>query len=288
MKNAIMQKWAFLFLLGLIIVGCEQKEEVQAEEEVQEVNTAPTKDAAYSNDMSETSTVVAQIQKDGHDYQFIAIGDNDDMVVIENLYGNAAKNAEQSNQEIDQSPLELFLAITDHTVNIPERIAVTGTQTVLSSSGRSVSTSNSSIQVLDPNYNQVQQKSCYDVGYTNFRNSYCGGTPVTSSPGDIRFCDNGLWNSNTRNSYYGSSWRELDDTFTWTNVVCGLTRVQFYAWESSGVWPFNNWAWRLKYQVDFTNGIWYASYYTSSNTERQVKRTRPNNTGSFRAYTRFF
>ena len=112
--------------------------------------------------------------------------------------------------------------------------------------------------------------------------------PVISTPTDIRFCDNGLWNSLTRNSYYGNDWKEVDDTYTRTNVVCGLTRVQFYAWENTSFWPFSDWKWVLKYQTDLPDGNWYSYYYTSTNTERQVKRTRPTNSGSFRAYTRFY
>ncbi len=289
---SILKQFMILGALILFVTSCEKNEIDEIEQTdssvQQKVNETPTEDAIFPTEVSETSIEVAKIQKNGHEYRFVAVGENDDIVVIEKLYGLAEKNFEDSSLEGDLSPFEIFVSLTDANIQVPERIAKASDEAIVKNSKRKISKSFSSVEILDSNYSETSNRmACTDIGATGFRNSYCGGTPVTSSPSDIRFCDNGTWTSNTRNSYFGG-WKELDDTFTWTNVICGLTRVQFYAYESSGIWPFNSYSWKLKYQADFTNGIWYARYYTSSNTERQVKRTRPNNTGSFRAYTRFF
>ncbi len=290
---SILKQSVILGALTLFVASCEKNEIDEIEQTnsstEQAINETPTEGAIFPTEVSETAIEVAKIQKNGHEYRFIAIGENDEMVVIEKLYGEAENNFEDSSLESGLTPYEAFISLTDASIQVPERIAKTASEAVLKSSNRPVSASFSPVEILDANYAETTNRmACTDIGSTGFRNSYCGGTPVTSRPSDIRFCDNGTWTSNTRNSYYGGDWKELDDTYTWTNVICGLTRVQFYAWESSGIWPFNSYSWKLKHQVDFTNGIWYAYYYTSSNTERQVKRTRPNNTGSFRAYTRFY
>jgi len=210
------------------------------------------------------------------------------MVVLEKLYGEAEKNVEDSNMN-GLNPFELFTFLTDASVSVPNRIAITAEESTVNNSRRQISTSIAPVEILDPNFVETTSRmACYDVGYTAFRNTHCGGTPVVSTPSDIRFCDNGTRTSLTRSSYYGGDWKELDDIQTRTNVICGITRLQFYAWQSSGIWPFNNWAWNLYYQVDLQNGIWYINRYTSTNTERRVKRTVIGNTGKFRAYTRFF
>ncbi len=293
MKHSILKTLCTVAVFSLVLFSCENKEEelkeVQNLEEQEVVNETPTEDAVFPTEVSEVSKEVALIQKNGHQYQFVSVGENDDMVILEKLYGDSEKNNEKSSLEKGLNPFDLFISITDSSLPVPDRIAKTAKGTALQDSGREIQVAEKSMQILDPNYQEaIQQKACYDVGYTGFRNTYCGGVPVVSTPTDIRFCDNGLWYSNTRNSYYGGSWRERDDVYTWTNVVCGLTRVQFYAWKSSGIWPFNSWSWHLQYQVDFTNGIWYAYYYSSDYTEREVRRTRPTSSGSFRAYTRFF
>ncbi|MDH7447165.1 hypothetical protein [Aquimarina sp. 2201CG14-23] len=289
MKKSIFKTLAITMALGVVFVACEDREEELPDEQLQEVNPSPTKNAAYVDELSQTSFDVAKIQKNGHEYRFIALGDEDEMIIAESLYGDAAKNVEESLHSIDQSPFNLFVSLTKSSIPVPERIAKTAKDSEIQQSGRDIERNGNLFEINDPNYSGFStQKACYDIGATNFMNSYCGGVPVTSTPTDIRFCDNGLWNSLTRSSYYGGDWKELDDTYTRTNVVCGLTRLQFYAWENTASWPFSNWKWVLKYQYDLPNGYWYYYYYTSTNTERQVKRTRPYNTGNFRAYTRFY
>ncbi|MBQ4804180.1 hypothetical protein J8L88_15055 [Aquimarina sp. MMG015] len=289
MKKSIFKTLAIACTFGIVFVACENKEDELQDEQLQELQETPTKNAAYLDELSETSYEVAKIQKDGHEYHFIALGDEDEMIVAETLYGNASKNAEESLHSIEQSPFNLFIALTSNSVSVPERVAKTAKGLELEQSGRNIKKNGALLEIKDPNYAEaIDQKACYDIGATDFRNIYCGGVPVVSTPTDIRFCDNGLWTSLTRNSYYGGDWKELDDTYTRTNVVCGLTRLQFYAWENTASWPFSDWKWVLKYQVDLPNGYWYYYYYTSTNTERQVKRTRPTSSGSFRAYTRFY
>ncbi|MEW7277234.1 hypothetical protein ABW636_01400 [Aquimarina sp. 2201CG1-2-11] len=288
MKNQFLKVFAIVMILSIGFVACE-KEEVTEKEPQTAVNDVPTEDAVLPTEVSLNSRVVAKVQKNGHEISFIALGEEDDMVIIERLYGEAANRQEKGLiGEEKLTAFDVFSRVTDGNVEVPERIAKTASNDVLKSSGRKVQASERYVEVLDANYNeQAQKAACYDVGATNFRNIYCAA-PVSSSPSNIEFCDEGARTSPlTRNSYFGGSWRELDDTRTWTNVICGRVRVQFYAWKRDGIWPWSPHKWFLEYQVDFDNGIWYANRLTSNNTERKVVRTRISSNGSYRSYTRF-
>lgn len=287
MKNQFFKTLIIAILFGAAFVACEKEEAI--EEQQVELNDVPTKDAILPTEVSMNSRLVAKVQKNGHEFSFIALGEEDDVVVIERLYGDAYNKQEKGvikNEKL--TPYDIFVKVTNKNVEVPERIAKTASEGVLKSSGRQIQKSEKPVEILDANYNKFAQKAaCYDVGATNFRNTYCYA-PVGSTPSNIEFCDEGARTSPlTRNSYFGGSWRELDDTRTWTNVICGRVRVQFYAWEKDGIWPWSNHKWFLKYQVDFDNGIWWANYLTSSNTERKVVRTRISSTGKYRSYTRF-
>ncbi len=288
MKNQFFKTIAVALILCVGFVACE-KEEVTEKEPQTAVNDVPTEDAVLPSEVSLNSRVVAKIQKNGHEFNFIALGEEDDMIVTERLYGEAYDRQEKGLiGEEEMTAFDVFARLTDSSVEVPERIAKTASNEALKSSGRQVQASEKYVEVLDSKYNDIAQKAaCYNVGATNFRNIYCAA-PVSSTPSNIEFCDEGARTSSlTRNSYFGGAWRELDDTRTWTNVICGRVRVQFYAWQRDGIWPWSPHKWFLKYEVDFDNGIWWANYLTSTNTERKVVRTRISSNGSYRSYTRF-
>ncbi|WP_438710140.1 hypothetical protein ACSTS3_13295 [Aquimarina muelleri] len=287
MKNRFLKTVIIVIVLSIGFIACEKEEVVEQQQIV--LNEEPTKDAVLPTDVSMHSRLVAKVQKQGHEFSFIALGEEDDIVVIERLYGDAYSNQEKGvikNEEL--TPFDVFVQVTDNNIEVPDRIAKTASKEALKASNRQIQKFEKQVEILDANYVELNQKAaCYDVGATNFRNTYCYA-PVSSTPSNIEFCDEGARTSAlTRESYFGGSWRELDDTRTWTNVICGRVRVQFYAWEKDGIWPWSDYKWFLKYQVDFDNGIWYANYLTSSNTERKVVRKRTSGTGSYRSYTRF-
>lgn len=277
-------------VLCTVFIACEKETVVQEDQQQVELNEEPTKDAVLPEEVSQNSRLVAKVQKDGHEFSFIALGEEDDMVVLEKLYGDDHQEIENGRRETDDlTPFEVFVKITDANIKVPSRIVKTVGEEVLKSSGRQVQEVQVYFEALDPNYIEMTNRvACYNVGATNFRNIYCNA-PVSSTSTNIEFCDEAARTSSlTRSSVFGGSWREMDDTRTYTNVICGRVKVRFYAWEKDGIWPWSNYKWFLKYQVYLDNGIWYANYFTSRNTERKVIRNRVFSNGSYRSYTRFY
>ncbi|WP_281989449.1 hypothetical protein [Aquimarina aggregata] len=288
MKKQFLKMTMMAIILSIGFIACEKEEVIEGDSKA-ELNEEPTKDAVLPTEVSQDFRSIAKVQKDGHEFNFIALGQEDEMVVVERLYGEALINQEKGLiNDKEKTAFDVFAQVTAQNVLVPNRIAMTANKDVLKSSGRQVLKSEEYLEILDDAYAELTEKAaCYNVGATNFRNTYCNA-PVSSTPSNIEFCDEGARTSPlTRSSYFGGAWRELDDTRTWTNVICGRVRVQFYAWEKDGIWPWSDYKWFLKYQVDFDNGIWWANYLTSTNTERKVVRTRISSNGSYRSYTRF-
>ncbi|WP_025742183.1 hypothetical protein [Aquimarina pacifica] len=257
---------------ALFLFSCEREdstdfidEDAQLETDINSVQVAPKQ------------VEVARVQKNGHEFKFLEVGTEGNILVVHKLNEFADQNDPVAMllDDTERTPFDIFLGITDASIAVPASIAKTAAMGALEQSKRATGNTGASLELLEPNFGSVQKASCYDVGAAVFANTYCYA-PVVSTPTNIEFCDSGLWNTNIRNSVFGGSWRYLDDTTTWTNVVCGLTRMQFYG---NSV---------LEAQVDLNNGIWKINYYTGTNKKRQVKRYRPQNTGSFRAFTRFF
>lgn len=220
---------------------------------------------------------VAKIQKNGHEFTFLEVGTEGDLLVMHKLNALASEGDTVAMllDDTQHTPFDIFTGITDASVAVPTSIANTATELAVTQSKRAVSDAVEVVEILEPTFANTQKASCYDVGAAVFASTYCYA-PVISTPTNIEFCDSGLWYTNIRNSVFGGSWRYLDDTTTWTNVVCGLTRMQFFGNDV------------LEAQVDLNNGIWKINHYTGTNKRRQVKRYRPQSTGKFRAFTRFF
>ncbi|WP_025742282.1 hypothetical protein [Aquimarina pacifica] len=288
MRNSILYMVLIVIVLSLLLSSCENKEnELQEVQEIGITNEEPTEDAIFATEVNEESKEVALVQKNGHEYRFISVGDKDDMIILEKLYGAAEKNNEKSNLKKDQTPFDVFVSITDNDLEVPERIAKTAKGFALEVSRRAIRYNQEPIEILDFNQQEYINDRVSDViAATKCNDCCCDGTPLSTAT-DIKFCDNGPLISLVRNSYYNGAWREVDDIYTCTNESFGVVRVQFYAWKSSGFWPFTNWSWHLQYQNDFSDGLWWATYYSSEYTERQVRRTQIGR-GSFSAYTRFF
>lgn len=289
MKHSILYKILIVMLLSLFFYSCGNKEnELQEVQELEVTNEEPTEDAILPMEVSEVSKEVALVQNNGHEYRFISIGDQEDMIILERFYGATEKNKENRNLKNGKTPFDVFIAITDSTVEVPERIAKTAKEGALERSQRAIRYNQDAIEILDfNNSQQYVSNKVSDVIVANQCNDCCCNGTLLSTATDIKFCDNGPLISLVRNSYFDGAWREVDDIQTCTNESFGTVRVQFYAWKSSGIWPFITWSWHLQYQSDFADGLWWASYYSSEFTERKVIRTQIGR-GSFSAYTRFF
>ncbi len=258
----------------LLFVSCDKDESNEIIED-SIVNDNSTEEITTSNQLEKR--LLAKIQKNGHEFKFIQVGKKGDIVIGHQVSENYTNNDQFATllDDENKTPFDLFISLTDKTIEVPASIAATSKNGALELSGRKSSTKIAPIVLLEPGFAKMSKAACYDVGAKKFREVYCDA-PVVSTPTSIEFCDNGTWNTLYRNSVFDGIWRLVDDTTTWTNVICGLTRLQFL--EENAV----------VYQVDLTNGIWKYHYYTSSNKKRRVKRFRPNNTGKFRAYTKFF
>ena len=272
----ILKQFLAIGVLLLFVTSCGKKnvELDTAEQSVSEILRDHDEAPIYN------SHVVAKIQKDGHEYQFVAIGDEGDLVILEKLYGEAEENFEHSNVADEDTPYDVFLRITDNNVEVPLRIAETVDESEIENSNRQITTSSSRLEILDPEYSDynTEDRGCYDVGYNGFRNSYCmsGGNRY-----DRRFCENWLqtWDYQGSAVGNGSNPPRLKKVRTWTNVLCGTTTVKIHKQTGHYTYP-------LVYQVNFNNGIWYCNYHASSGEYWHVHRITSGGS-KFRAFTRF-
>lgn len=271
MKNLFLKT---MLILAVLFASCDKDESGEIIDGAVIDETINEESTLNDQELPEQK-LLAKIQKNGHEFKFLEVVSEGSVLVIQKLNENAQSGDPLLDLLDDQStPFNIFAKLTNSTVDVPKAIARTSENGELETSGRKITYSTTPIELLIPGFETISKAGCYDEGANKFRNLRCG--LVFSTASDIRFCDNGTWISHKRNSVFGGQWRLLDDTTTWTNVICGLTKMQFLG---------NN---ALEAQVDLPNGIWKINYYTSTNKKRSVKRFRTNNTGSFRAYTRFF
>ncbi len=273
MKNLL---YTLMCIGVLLFVSCD-KDEANEVLEDSVVNDNSSEEIVSSDQLKVEQKLLAKIQKNGHEFKFIQIGKEGDIVIGHQVSENYTKNDQFATLLDDekQTPFDLFISLTNKTIEVPAAIAATSKNGALELSGRKSSTKTAPIELLETGFSTMSKAACYDVGANKFRQVYCDA-PVISTPTSIEFCDNGTWNTLHRSSFFDGKWRLLDDITTWTNVICGITRMQFLT--------DNN----VVFQVDMGNGIWKYRWYTSNNKKRRVKRFRPYNTGKFRAFTKFF
>jgi len=254
----------------------------------------------FSDDNLPESKTIATIQKDGMEYTFIEMSNEDkntyDIFLKGKVYDYTKLNDPNWIEHIQQqNPFSLFIEITNNNVSIPKNLAKMAGSDAVKNSGRTIKNSQTEIKILDPDFHEIQQKSsnCYNENESTFRTQRCL-SPLNSNPDYIEFCDSGQWRSLIRNSVFDGNWRKLNEAFTWTNVICGSTRVKFYRHKGS---------WQLRKEVELDNGIWYTSYWTvtitvqnpwlpfspevRSGSKLKVERKQTQTNKSFRAYTRF-
>jgi len=276
MKNlSFLKQFLAIGALLLIITSCGKKDvEVDTSEQQFEIDeTALPAEPAHE---------VARIQKDGHEYIFEVIGEGNDIVVLEKLYGEAEESHEETQITEEATPFEVFISLTDENVKVPLRIAATVDESTLASSNREINESSSPLEILDSAYSvwDIEDRGCYDVGWTNFYQTYCGGQGMYYPlPQERKYCDRGTKIVLSRHS--GDL--KCKKVKTWTNSICGNTLVTVWSTrDPNGGGPMTR-----KYQKSFPNGIWYLNYYSGASEYRRVHRTVTTNNTKFRAFTKF-
>ena len=272
MKKLIFKTPIMAVCLFLSLVACEP----ESDQDMAILESLPTDDAPVVDRTSETFTV-ANIQKDGHEFRFIVDGKNVD--IIEKLPENMVNIPGFLEENEESTPFDIFVALTEDHVLVPASIAHTAEGNALINSKRKIDYTNQFVEIKSGIYSAEKTLACGDVGAEVFYDKYCL-PPVVSTANNMEYCDNTTWLSLIRSSVFGGSWKKVKRVTTRTNVICGLTRIQLQVW--------NNGSWELYNQVDFTNGVWVWKQSRTSAEYRRVVRNRPNNSGSFRAFTQFY
>ncbi len=268
----MIKTFSLALCLLISVTACEENDAP----EMAITESLPTEDAPVIDRSAETF-LLANIFKDGHEFRFITDGDQVDM--LEKLPDNKENAIGFLEENLESTPFDIFVALTEATVAVPAIIAKTAEAHALAQSNRQVDYTNQPVTMKYNSSSTEKSLGCSDLGQDAFYDTHCF-PPVVSTSSSMEFCDNGSWLTLIRSSVFGNSWKKVKKVSTRTNVICGLTRIQFQYWNGSG--------WTLYHQVDFTNGIWIWNQNRSSAEYRRVVRNRPNNSGSFRAYTRFY
>jgi len=278
---------ALLKLLTIIIVigfnSCEKPNDTFIEKETN--NSIPHPEAIFPQKMKTTQKLIAKIQKNGHEFSFLKVGNisENNILITEKLYGELEAKKDLSVFKINDNstPFSIFINHTDKNIAIPLEIAQTVNQQVLNKFNRKIASYATSLELLDKNDpDHFIKTACTDIGDEMFLKEYCNKS-LTSLPNDILHCDSLTSRLVGRSSIYEDQWNEFSNTILVTNVVCGVTRIQFYGWDGFG-------AWQLEAEVDYPDGIYKSQYMTSIKTERHVLRSHPEKDGgAFRSHTRF-
>lgn len=223
-------------VLSMSIIACNKSSDLSGDE----LSLIPTiDDSNLPTEEEYPSHLIATIQKDGHEITFYSAGSPDDPGIFmqESLYGTALYNQEEFHLEKDEgvNPFDVFAALTDTDVSIPEQIAKSAKDNLLELSGRQVLEIGKSFELIDPNYSneetEVEYRGCSgDVGYSNFKNWYC----KSSQSWNINLCGAGERSSPSGwNSIYNGQWQKHRNTRVRVNNTCNKVRVYFYNWSSS-------------------------------------------------------
>lgn len=300
MKTQGLKFLIFALLLSMSFIACNKSTDLQDQQfsdlQDQQYSDVPTDDALFPTEMEHEQRLVAVVQKDGHELQFLSYGDPEEnnLLMIEGLYGEAAENgpealylsSENTNQDVEISAFDIFMKMTDSTTEVPEEIALTAKNDQFELSGRSIMNSHNTLEILDKAADeQLEARSCTnaDLKWSRFRRNACWGDAFNSNAADIRFCDSGTWISHIRNSYF-SGWRTTKRVRSAINNVCTEVKVNFYNW-SNGKWVLN------ASPTLGTNRFYYLLYASHSSGQKKywsVRSNRLRNTGYFRSSTRFY
>ena len=288
--------------VSVFLTSCEQSTidipDVVESSVDQQISEVPTDDAILPTEMEYEQRLVAKVQKDGHELQFLSFGDPEEnnLLMIEALYGEAEENggeafyitSENTEEDVEsKSAFDIFIKMTDSNIEVPEEIAMTAKNNQLELSGRTIMDDKNTLEILDDAANeQLENRDCTDedIGWTGFRNTYCWGGAFGSNASDIRFCDSGTWINHIRNSYF-DGWRTTKKVRVDLNVVCGDTRTSFYRWRSG------RWNLEAEANMGISTGYSTARFDVDASGAKEywrVHTSRPYNTGYFRISTRFY
>ncbi|MEM9849695.1 MAG: hypothetical protein AAF847_17530 [Bacteroidota bacterium] len=260
---------------ALLFASCE-KDELTQLDQVTEQSEEALSNAPVVDVLPKEVLTVATIKTNGHALFFDDLGEAG--IVLREQLPSTEDDPASLLDEFGENvhPFEVFVALTTDEVAVPQSIAKTVDAATLAATQRTVDTDNTPFVSDDTTIKTLEDRSCYDEGFSGFRSRRCG---ITSSfTNDFKFCDNGRWYSNTRNSFFANYWRTVKNIDTWTNTICGLTTLEYHYY-------YNN-RWYKYYSAELPNGVWRLIIHNSNYRYRRVVRN--NSGGSFRAYARFY
>jgi len=265
MKTQILKFLLVALTLSMCFIACNKPSGLMEED----LNLTPTMDDTNLQMEEEyPSTLIATIQKEGHQIKFYTTGSSEDPGIFmeESLYGRALQTQEEyllAKDKEGSNPFEVFVALTDSEISVPKAIANSAKDDLLELSGRKVKETTIALELLDAYYsedaNNLFRGCSGDIGYTNFRNWYCRG----SHSWNINHCGASERSSMLRRySYFQGQWQEHQNTRVRVNNTCGSVTLYYYSWTSNG--------WRLDRSKTLNPGNNYHSHWISNKTELRL------------------
>lgn len=288
MKTQLLKSLTMATVLSLSFVACEKN--INLEEQIG--SEMPTADAPLPTEMKYEQKLVAKIQKDGHQIEFVASTHPDikEMITIESLYGDAASRSNEpfyNAPEWGKTPYQLFIDLTASEEPIPLEIALTAKDKSAEMTSRKILHFDQTVELLDRKYtDNSAARGCLgdDRGYSaNVSNC---GIPFYSYYENIRFCDSyantGVIN---RKSKFGGSWLKARYAHNAINVTCGQVRNSYYVWKQVN----GKYKWVLVLNADVSSGNYSVNGGSTNGTAyyRYLRRTPWSSNKHYRMYTRF-
>lgn len=260
MKTQLLKFLMIALALSLGFVSCNKSTNL-LEDELQPTHLPTMDDTFVPTGEESPSELIATIQKDGHEVKFYSTGsaENPGIYMEEALYGRALQNNESyhlAKHEEASNPFDVFVEMTDAEVSVPAAIAQSAKDDLLELSGRVVKKNSTSLELLDANYSEEEvngtSRCANDVGYTNFKNWYCGSSHTWS----IHHCGAGKRTGTLkRYSYFQGKWQYHQNTRVRV-INCGSSTLYFYSWDGRD--------WRQDFSKSLGQGNRYRAHWISS------------------------
>lgn len=266
MKSQILKFSMICLALTICLMSCDKSTDL-LEDGASQLSEMPTMDES-DFDPSEVeeypSTLIATVQKDGHEIKFSTTGppESQGILMIESLYGRAQENEEFITGLSEEStPFDIFLAMTDMDVAVPKSIAASATDNQLELSGRHIQETSRVLNVLDENYTETEEAELRACGLY-------GLSCYPSYSWNIGSCDSSTKTTQqTRYSYRGG-WKKVRKVYARISHNCGPVSVYFYWWNRST----NSWkiVWSANVTTPRTAGVKTYSHWVPNLVERKV------------------
>lgn len=203
--------------------------------------------------------LIATIQKNGHEIIFSE--EEHGVGMEESLYGRAYDSNEAyylSEIGEKKTPFEVFTALTDKTVDIPQSIANSASKSQIEASGRKVQKLTKPVELLDESYTEHPTlRNCYSAMMSSgaFRSKYCSSQ--SSQSWSIKYCIGYTEQFETigKGSKYNGKWQKHKNTRVGLNNGCGKMYLRYYAYNTSTK------SWKVVRNKTFHDGNRYYAYW---------------------------